>query len=90
MAPLPSLPSPLPQTRPDELVGRVSALQEELKAAAKQLAEAKSALAVAKSQVRAAWRHCQVATGSWERESHACRAHTRRDCLGVAGQAGMQ
>lgn len=52
--PAPPFLTPLPQTRPDELVGRVTALQEELKAAAKQLAEAKSALAVAKSQVRAA------------------------------------
>lgn len=40
------------QARPEEIVGRVSSLQEELKAAGKQLAEAKSQLAVAKSQVR--------------------------------------
>jgi alanyl-tRNA synthetase len=39
------------KARPEEIAGRVAALQEELKAAAKQLAELQGQLAVAKSQV---------------------------------------
>ncbi|KAI8465029.1 MAG: tRNA synthetases class II (A)-domain-containing protein [Monoraphidium minutum] len=41
------------KARPEEIAGRVAGLQDELKAAAKQLAELKSQLAVAKSQALA-------------------------------------
>jgi alanyl-tRNA synthetase len=39
------------QARPEDVPARVAGLQEELKAAAKQLAELKGQLAIAKSQV---------------------------------------